>query len=115
MMFDPEFLQMLVCPASKQALREATTDELSEINAEIVLGAIRNRGGEAVTEAIPAGLATVDGAWLYPVRDAIPILLSPEAIALGAGDRGAGDRGAGDRGAGDRDAGGPKTGPDPGR
>jgi uncharacterized protein len=80
MMIDPEFLAMLVCPTSRQPLREATEAELSSINARIQAGAVRNRGGSPVAAVLTAGLTTTDGAWLYAVQEGIPILLAQDAI-----------------------------------
>jgi uncharacterized protein YbaR (Trm112 family) len=80
-MIDPTFLELLVCPASKQPLREATAAELAAVNRAIAAGSAKNRGGTAVTSAWVAALATKDGSWLYPIQDEIPILLSSEAIA----------------------------------
>jgi len=79
-MIDPEFLAMLVCPASRQPLREASEGELAAANAAIARGDLRNRGGNPVAEPLSGALVTVDGAWLYPVQQGIPILLAPEAI-----------------------------------
>ena len=80
-MIDPTFLELLVCPASRQPLREATAAELAAVNRVITSGGAKNRGGTAVTAPWVAALATKDGAWLYPIQDEIPILLSSEAIA----------------------------------
>jgi uncharacterized protein YbaR (Trm112 family) len=80
-MIDPSFLGMLVCPATKKPLREATAAELAAVNRAIGGGAAKNRGGVAVAAPLQAALATQDGAWLYPIQDEIPILLSSEAIA----------------------------------
>jgi len=79
-MIDPEFLAMLVCPVTRQPLREATAAELSTANDAIGRGQVRNRGGNQVAGALKMALLTDDGAWLYPVQDGIPILLSAEAI-----------------------------------
>lgn len=81
-MIDDAFLQMLACPASGQPLRAATEAELRGVAAAIAAGRVHNRGGTVVESAPAAGLATVDGAWLYPVRDGIPILLAAEALPL---------------------------------
>jgi uncharacterized protein YbaR (Trm112 family) len=80
-MIDPEFLGLLVCPATKQPLRVADAAELAAVNDRIRGGAVRNRGGTAVTKPMSAALATADGAWLYPIEDDIPNLLSAEAVA----------------------------------
>ena len=79
-MIAPEFLAMLVCPATRQSLRVAAAAELEVANAAIAAGELRNRGGNQVAEPLTDALATADGAWLYPVQEGIPILLSPEAI-----------------------------------
>lgn len=79
-MIDAQFLGLLVCPATRQSLREATAAELTAANAAIARGAVRNRGGGAVAAALVGALATADGAWLYPIQDDIPILLTAEAI-----------------------------------
>jgi len=82
-MIDPDFLRMLVCPTSKQPLRTATAAELDRVNAAIQKGALQNRGGARVTAPWHEALATADGAWLYPIQESIPILLTSEAISLG--------------------------------
>lgn len=81
-MIAPNFLAMLVCPATKQPLREATAAEVAQLQQAIRAGAAKNRGGAVVTEPCQGALATKDGQWFYPVQDGIPILLSAEAIAL---------------------------------
>lgn len=81
-MIDPEFLAMLVCPTTKQPLREASSDQLARANDAIGDGTVRNRGGNPVAETLTAGLATEDGCWLYPIQDGIPILLAAEALPI---------------------------------
>jgi uncharacterized protein YbaR (Trm112 family) len=83
-MIDPDFLGMLVCPATRQPLRAATAGELAKVNASIQKGSLRNRGGAAVTAPWTEALATADGGWLYPIQDDIPILLTAEAVATTA-------------------------------
>ncbi len=80
-MIDAQFLGMLVCPSTRQPLRLATAAELAAVNAAIARGDCRNRGGAQVAAAWAGALATQDGAWLYPIQDAIPILLTSEAVA----------------------------------
>ncbi len=83
-MIDPKFLAMLVCPASRQSLREASAVELQALNTAIGKGGLVNRSGSAVSEPCQGALATMDGTWFYPVQEGIPILLSAEAIAAEA-------------------------------
>lgn len=80
-MLDKDFLAMLVCPSTRKALREATAAELAAVNAGIAGGGMKNRGGAVVAAPWAGALATEDGAWLYPIQDGIPILLTSEAVA----------------------------------
>ena len=82
-MVDPLLLEILVCPDSRQAVREAPAALVDRVNAAIRAGRLSSRGGEAVREPIEGGLVREDGAWLYPVREGIPIMLIDEAIPLG--------------------------------
>lgn len=79
-MIDPTFLGMLVCPATRQPLREATAQELAAVNLAVANGTARTRSGVVVTGDLAAGLVPKDGSVVYPIRDGIPILLSTEAI-----------------------------------
>lgn len=81
-MIDTDFLRLLVCPASRQPLRHATASELARVAAGIAAGTLRNRGGGVPAGTWTEALVTADGAWLYPVQDGIPILLSSEAVPL---------------------------------
>ena len=85
---DQDFLNMLRCPVTRQPLRLASAAELAAVNASIRQGSARNRGGEAVTRELGAGLVPEGGDAIYPILEDIPILLSTEAIPLtGAGFR----------------------------
>jgi uncharacterized protein YbaR (Trm112 family) len=83
---DQDFLNMLRCPMTQKPLRLASAAELSAINGRIRAGSVKNRGGEAVTRELSAGLLPDGSAVIYPILEDIPILLSTEAIPLtGAG------------------------------
>lgn len=84
-MIDPDFLRMLVCPGSRQPLREATAAEIASINRAIAAGGVANRGGSPVVNPVQAGLVPADGSVLYPIVDGIPILLTGEAVPLTPG------------------------------
>jgi uncharacterized protein YbaR (Trm112 family) len=81
---DQSLLDILVCPETKQPLGVADAALLDRLNAAIRQGAIKNRGGQAVSEPIDEGLVRKDGSVLYPVRDDIPIMLIDESIPLPA-------------------------------
>lgn len=81
---DPELLEILCCPETHQALHEATDDQITQINHRIAAGCVKNRAGQAVTEAIEGALIRKDGTFLYPVRNKIPVLLIDEALPLEA-------------------------------
>ena len=64
-MIDSEFLSLLCCPITRQALRAATEEELKSFG-----------GGE------PNALIREDGRVVYPVRNGIPMLVPEAAIFL---------------------------------
>ena len=80
-MIDQDFLAMLVCPATRQPLRQATAAELARLQEAIARGGLKNRGGALVAVPWVGALATADGAWLYPIQDDSPIRLTSEAVA----------------------------------
>ena len=90
MPIDPEFIEILRSPDSCKPLRPADAGELARINELISSGNAKNRGGEAVTESLEAGLVPEGESVIYPVRDDIPILLKDEAIPFGGSGDGQG-------------------------
>lgn len=72
-------LELLRCPVTKQPLN-AAPERLAE-SLRKRRETLRNRDGE-IPEPFESGLVTVDGAWFYPVRQTIPVLLPGEAIGL---------------------------------
>ncbi len=79
---DPELLAILACPETHQSLSVADDALLGELNARIAAGGVKSVGGAAVDAALEGGLVREDRAILYPIRDAIPVLLVDEGIAL---------------------------------
>ena len=59
-MLDPELLEILVCPETKQPIRLADLEVLDKLNIKIAEGVVSNRGGEQVTENIEEGLIRED-------------------------------------------------------
>ena len=72
--------ELLRCPISGQAVNAAPEDLVRELQERQRAGALRTRGGE-IAEAFDSGLLTADGAWLYPIRSGIPVMLACEAIS----------------------------------
>ncbi len=81
-MLDPELLDILVCPETREPVQLADETLIDRVNRAIVEGQLTNKEGERVTEKIEAGLVREDGKILYPVRDDIPVMLIDEAIVL---------------------------------
>ncbi len=81
-MISKELLAILVCPENRTPLALADAALLAAVNRAIALGSVKNKGGEAVSEPLDAGLLREDRAVLYPVVDRIPILLADAAIPL---------------------------------
>lgn len=71
-----------MCPETRQPVSEADAELLDRVNAGIAEGRVSNRAGQAVEEALDEGLVREDGAFVYPVRDGIPIMLIDEAIPV---------------------------------
>lgn len=79
-MVEKELLDILCCPETKQDLELIQGAPIKKVNAAIAAGTVKNRAGEAVKEKIDFGLLREDRAYLYPVREDIPIMLIDEAI-----------------------------------
>ncbi|MEZ0295186.1 MAG: hypothetical protein ACAI35_01885 [Candidatus Methylacidiphilales bacterium] len=81
-MIHPELLAILVCPESRQELREATTQEVDALNASIRAGTAVEANGKPVEETVDGLLIRSDGTKGYAVRQDIPIMLMDLAIRL---------------------------------
>ena len=81
-MLNPELLEILVCPETKQTLKLADAGTLERVNQAVATGGLKNQGGNRVRDGIEEGLVREDGNVLYPVKDDIPVMLLDEAIRL---------------------------------
>lgn len=81
-MIDPQLLEILCCPETRQDVSTAPASLVAELNARIEAGTVNNRAGEPVREKLDGGLLRADGKVLYPVREDIPVMLIDEAIPL---------------------------------
>jgi uncharacterized protein len=81
-MVDPELLDMLCCPETKEDVALADAALVEKLNQLAESGRLKNRGGEIVKEKMDAGLIRADKQVLYPIREDIPIMLIDEAIPL---------------------------------
>jgi uncharacterized protein YbaR (Trm112 family) len=79
---DPELIEILVCPETRQPVRAANGAELARVNAAVRDGTLRNRGGTRVERELSEGLVRDDGQVLFPVEDGIPSMLIEESIPL---------------------------------
>lgn len=82
MNIDPQLLEILCCPETKQDVKPADETLVESLNAKVEAGTLLNRAGESVREKLDGGLLRADGAVLYPVREDIPVMLVEEAIPL---------------------------------
>jgi uncharacterized protein YbaR (Trm112 family) len=72
--------ELLRCPITGQGVTRAPEDLLRDLLQRQQSGSLRTRGGE-IAEPFEGGLLTADGAWLYPIRTGIPVMLASESIA----------------------------------
>jgi len=79
---DKDLLQILACHETHQPLKEADPSLLEKVNARIASGDCTNVGGAKVEVPLEGGLVREDEKIVYPIRDAIPVLLIDEGIAL---------------------------------
>lgn len=79
-MINKELLDILCCPETKQDITYIEGDIIKKINATIAKNNLKNRADQPIKEPIDAGLLREDRAYLYPIREDIPIMLIDEAI-----------------------------------
>lgn len=81
-MIDRDLLDILACPENKTPVKLADQPLIDTINNAIEKGEVKNRGEQKVEQPIDGGLVREDRVFLYPIQDAIPIMLIDEAIPI---------------------------------
>ena len=79
---DASFLELLICPATRQPLQPLADARREALNAGIIAGRVKTCEGRRVELPLDDALTTADLSRAYPVRDGIPLLLVEEAILL---------------------------------
>ena len=74
-------IELLRCPISGQSLKAAPESVVRSLQESQCTGVLRNRDGGAC-EPFEDGLLTSDGAWFYPIRTGIPVLIAGEAVEM---------------------------------
>ena len=74
-------IELLRCPISAQTMKAAPENVVRVLQERQQVGALRTRGGE-LADPFEDGLITADGAWFFPIRSGIPVMLASEAIAI---------------------------------
>lgn len=75
-----EWIAILKCPVTGQALHALNTDELSQLNQKASEGLLYSADGNSWTGKLNAALATADKAYVYPVINEIVLLLKDLAV-----------------------------------
>jgi len=81
-MVHEELLKILVCPENKTPVALADDELIAKANGAIEARTLKNRAGVIIETRIDGGLVREDKAYMYPIRDDIPIMLIDEAIPL---------------------------------
>lgn len=79
---DPQLLEILCCPETKQGVTLLDQAALEKLNAKIRTGEVQNKSGSVVKEPLGGGLIREDQTIAYPIREGIPIMLIDEGISV---------------------------------
>ena len=74
-------IELLRCPISGQSLKAAPESVVRSLLEGQRAGTLRNRNGD-FCEPFEGGLLTSDGAWFYPIRTGIPVLIAGDAVEM---------------------------------
>ena len=79
---NPNLLNIICCPVTREKLSIATSKQLDFINAEIANSNLRKLDGSIAEKTQSKALINAAKTLLYPIEEGIPILLESEAIEI---------------------------------
>jgi len=79
---DPNLLNIICCPVTREKLSMVTSKQLALINAEIANNTLTKLDGSIAENPQSKALINATKTLLYPIEEDIPILLENEAIEL---------------------------------
>ena len=77
---DPNLLNIICCPVTREKLSVATPKQLALINAEIANNTLKKLDGSIAEKPQTKALINASKTLLYPFEENIPILLESEAV-----------------------------------
>lgn len=81
---DRKLLDLLVCPATHQALHRLDAKQRGLVNDAIDRGELQRGDGTTESRPLADALARRDGRAVYRIDDGIPVLLTDEALDTSA-------------------------------
>jgi len=81
-MVKESLLDMLVCPDTREPLRQIDERLLTRLNEAVAAGHLRNVAGLQVETPLDDALIAEDGHKVFPIFDNITVLITDEAIEL---------------------------------
>ncbi len=88
MTIDPQLLDLIRCPLTRQPVASLPGDRLAKLNALINEHKIKSRDDTPVTVELAEALVTEDGNIAYPVIDGFPVMMEEHGIPLSQLDAG---------------------------
>lgn len=82
MALDPEFVDILRCPETRQRVFLGSPNLLKALNERVLQGQVASRSGEPIKKALDSGLIREDKQFLYPVWDDLPVMLISDSIPV---------------------------------